>query len=180
MLLALLGFAALDHLLHEVSVHEIRHAWHAMPADQLLLAAALTCTSYLMLTLHDVMALRAIHRPLPYRTAALASFTSYTLSHNLGLSLLTGGSARDRMYSAARLDLGDIARVIALAGATFWGGVIVLSGAMLAWRPEVLAVEGVHLPPDIVRSFGIALLLAIVALLAWTGRRGRISMSEAI
>ena len=42
-----------------------------------------------VLALYDRFALRVIDRTLPWRTYALASFTSYTLSHNLGLSLLT-------------------------------------------------------------------------------------------
>jgi phosphatidylglycerol lysyltransferase len=173
LLLAFAGFAALDHLLHEVSVHDIRHAWNALPISRLLIAAVLTAASYIMLTFYDVMALRAIGRPLPYRTAALASFTSYTLSHNLGLSLLTGGSARYRVYSAAGLEFSDIARVIALTGATFWGSVIILSGAVLSWHPEALAVEGVALPSGIFRLIGIALLAGAAALLIWTGRQGR-------
>ncbi|MDI1294898.1 MAG: YbhN family protein, partial [bacterium] len=142
-LLAGFGLLALSHLLHEVRLRDVRAAWHALPAINLLLAAALTVLSYLTLTLYDVLALRAIGRPLPYRTAALASFTSYTLSHNLGLALLTGGSARYRIYSAAGLGIGDIARVVAIASATFWGGVLTLAGAMLVWRPETLAIDGV-------------------------------------
>ena len=64
-LLAALGFVALDHLLQEVHLHQVRAAWHALPTTGLLAAAALTAISYLTLTLYDVSALRAIGRPLP-------------------------------------------------------------------------------------------------------------------
>ena len=115
-----LGFAALHHLAQTVKFHDVRLAFHAIPSFSLGLALLLTTASYLALTLYDVLALRVIGRPLPWRTAALASFTSYTLSHNLGLALLTGGSARYRIYSPAGLDGSDIARVIAIASAAFW------------------------------------------------------------
>ena len=173
LLLAALGFLALDHLLHEVHLRQVQLAWHMLPTDRLLAAAALTAISYLALTLYDVLALRAIGRPLPYRTAALASFTSYTLSHNLGLSLLTGGSARYRIYVAAGLTLSDIARVVVIASATFWSGVFVLAGAMLVWRPQVMAIGALAESAGMLRGLGIALLLALAGIVAWAGPRGR-------
>ncbi|MBN8831729.1 MAG: bifunctional lysylphosphatidylglycerol flippase/synthetase MprF [Sphingomonadales bacterium] len=174
LLLAFLGFIALDHLLREVRLHDVRAAFRALPAIHLVAAALLTTASYLTLTLYDVFALRSIGRPLPYRTAALASFTSYTLSHNLGLSLLTGGSARYRVYSAAGLSAGDIARVILIASATFWSGVFTLAGAMLCWRPEILTYQGTALSAAFLRALGIALLCAIIAIVIWAGPRGRL------
>ena len=172
LVLAALGLVALTHMLREVRLSDVRHAWHAMPTRALLAAAALTAVSYVTLTLYDVMALRTIGRPLPYRTAALASFTSYTLSHNLGLALLTGGSARFRIYNAAGLSAGEIARVVMVASATFWGGILVLASAMLAVRPEV-ATDILPLSADMLRVTGMAVLLLVAGLLAWAGRKGR-------
>jgi phosphatidylglycerol lysyltransferase len=174
LLLAALGFAALDHLLQDVHLRQVRLAWHALPVAKLLAAAGLTAISYVTLTLYDVMVLRAIGRPLPYRTAALASFTSYTLSHNLGLSLLTGGSARYRIYSAAGLSLSDIARVVMIASATFWSGVFVLAGAMLVWRPHVMAIGALAGPDALWRALGMMLLSAMLILIIWAGRKGRV------
>ncbi|BBD97145.1 bifunctional lysylphosphatidylglycerol flippase/synthetase MprF [Sphingobium amiense] len=172
LMLAALGLIALTHMLREVRLNDVRDAWHLMPARALLAAAVLTTISYGTLTLYDVMALRSIGRPLPYRTAALASFTSYTLSHNLGLALLTGGSARFRIYNAAGLSAGEIARVVVAASATFWGGILVLASAMLAVRPEV-AVRIFPDSPSALRLFGIAALLLVAGLLVWAGRNGR-------
>ena len=92
LVVAALGFTALYHLLHSVRPHAIREAFRAVSNAQIGFALLLTAASYLLLTLYDTGALRVIGRKLPWRTAALASFTSYTLSHNLGLALLTGGS----------------------------------------------------------------------------------------
>ena len=117
-----LGLAMVFHLLSEVHGHDLRGAIRAITPGALAGALALTILSYLSLTLYDHMALRIIGKRIAWRTAALASFCSYTLSHNLGLSLLTGGSARMRIYGAAGLGPGDVARVIASASLSFWGG----------------------------------------------------------
>jgi phosphatidylglycerol lysyltransferase len=123
-----------------------------------------------MLTCYDVLALRIIGRPLPWRTAAIASFTSYTLSHNLGLSLLTGGSARYRIYTAAGLDGPDVARVVGIAGATFWAGIVTVAGAALVLRTEPIELVGVMLPADLAHLIGAAILLLAAALVLLCGR----------
>ncbi|MFZ2982664.1 MAG: YbhN family protein, partial [Sphingobium sp.] len=163
--LAALGFLALDHLLDEVHLRDVRAAWHALSPRQLLLSILLAGVSYLALTLYDVLAVIAIGRPLPYRTAAFASFTSYTLSHNLGLSLLTGGSARYRVYSAAGLGVGDVARVVTIASGTFWGGVITLAALMLAMAPKSISLFGMS--PAGVQIIAVAILVLIVGFIVW-------------
>lgn len=135
---AALGLTALFKLLHSVRPHEIRHAFDALSTGQVGAALALTAASYLMLTLYDRFALQVIGRKLPWRTYALASFTSYTLSHNLGLALLTGGSARYRVYRSAGLNGGEIGSVIALASLGFWIGVILLAGLAAMASTQVL------------------------------------------
>jgi phosphatidylglycerol lysyltransferase len=173
LLLTGLAFAALDHLLGEVRLRDIRAALHALPSGGLLMALGLTVASYVTLTFYDVLALRIVGRPLPYRTAALASFTSYTLSHNLGLSLLTGGSARYRVYSAAGLSAADTARVVAIASITFWTGVFFLAGLMLTVHPAALSLGDIGISSFWLRTTGIVLLSGIVLTMALAGSKGR-------
>ncbi|UKK82880.1 bifunctional lysylphosphatidylglycerol flippase/synthetase MprF [Sphingopyxis sp. BSN-002] len=138
LVVAALGFSALFGLLHSVRPHAIRQAFNALSSMEIAGAIGLTTASYLLLTLYDSAALHVIGRKLPWRTAALASFTSYTLSHNLGLALLTGGSARYRVYRAAGLGGGEIGSVIALASLAFWNGVILLAGIAAATSTHIL------------------------------------------
>jgi phosphatidylglycerol lysyltransferase len=168
-----LAFAALHGLLHEVRWRDVRHAFHAIGAWQIAAALAMTVASYLMLTLYDVLALRIIGRPLPYRTAALASFTSYTLSHNLGFALLTGGSARYRVYSAAGLDTPDIVKVVATASMTFWSGVVVMAGTALAVHQAPLALADLTISTSAQHLIGTAILGATFCVLALLGSRPR-------
>ncbi len=162
---AALGFVALHNLLAEVRWHDVREALRAVGGWQIGAALALTAASYFTLTLYDVVALRIVGRPLPWRTAALASFASYTLSHNLGFALLTGGSARYRVYSAAGLDTPDIVRVIATASVTFWMGVVVMAGAALAVHRGALDLAGAAVPVAVQHGIGIAILLGTAAAL---------------
>lgn len=169
---AALGLVALHGLLAQVHLKDIRHAVHRIAGWRLALALAFTAASYVALTFYDYVALRIVGRPLPWRTAALASFCSYTLSHNLGLSLLTGGSARYRIYTAAGLEAGDIARIIASAGLSFWGGVLVLAGGLMAVHPAEISIMGIALGLPLQRLAGGTILLATLALLFALGRAG--------
>ncbi|MBF9151816.1 bifunctional lysylphosphatidylglycerol flippase/synthetase MprF [Novosphingobium jiangmenense] len=162
--LTALAFVALDRLTHEVRYEDVRTALHALTPLRLAGALAFTAASYLALTFYDFIALRVIGRPLPWRTAALASFTSYTLSHNLGLGLLTGGSARYRIYVAAGLDGPDVARVIALAGATFWAGVVTVAALAMAAGSVPIDLGWTALAPATVQVVGCALLACVVLL----------------
>jgi phosphatidylglycerol lysyltransferase len=171
-----LGFTALNRLTHEISYAQVRAAMAALTARQIALSVAFTTLSYLALTFYDVLALRVIGRPIPWRTAALASFSSYTLSHNLGLALLTGGSARYRIYVAAGLDGPDVARIVAIAGAMFWAGVVTIAGVALLVHTGPLQLASWTVAPGHVRLAGIVVLGVIVALVIAAGRgKGRIS-----
>ncbi len=179
-IVGLLGFEALKLMLQEVHLRDVRGALAAVPAWRIGAALLLTTLSYLALTGYDRIALQAIGRPLPWRISAAGSFTSYTLSHNLGLSLLTGGSARYRIYSQAGLDLGDVAQVGAIAGITFWGGVIGTAGLALVLAPARLAVGDYAIDAGYARLVGIA-LLALIAVVPILRARGvtRIGWGEA-
>lgn len=176
LLLIALGFAALEGLTREIHYADVRAAARALSAQQVALALVFTAGSYLALTFYDVLALRVIGRPLPWRTAALASFTSYTLSHNLGLSLLTGGSARYRVYTAAGLDGIEVARVVALASATFWAGVFAVAGVALLGHSGPVAIAGLTLAATQAHLAG-AIVLALLAALAVTARLTHPSLS---
>ena len=167
------AFAALHELVGTVRVRDVRAAFHAIPDWAIAASALLTVLSYLALTFYDHVALRILGRRIGWRTAALASFCSYTLSHNLGLSLLTGGSARLRIYRAAGLSAGDIARVIASASLAFWGGVFTLAALLMAARPVPLVLGTLSFGAGAERIVGIAGILLIAGLLFVLGRYRR-------
>lgn len=170
--LAAIGFEALRLILTEVHLSDVRGAIAAMPRWRIGAALVLTVASYLALTCYDTIALQVIGRPLRWLIAATASFTSYTISHNLGLALLTGGSARYRVYTTAGLDLGDVARVSAIAGATFWGGILTTGALALLIASSGLALGPVTLAGWEAQGIGAAILAGLVATGMFLRRRG--------
>lgn len=58
-----------------------------------------------------LFALRTIGKKhVPYRIAALSSFTSYSIGHNIGATVFTGGAIRFRIYSDYGLNAIDVAK----------------------------------------------------------------------
>jgi phosphatidylglycerol lysyltransferase len=171
--LAALAAITLRALLRGVHVGDVAVAFSALEPWQVGAALALTALSYAALTFYDVIALHMVGRPLPWRTAALAAFTSYSLSHNLGLSLVTGGSARLRIYGKAGLATADVARIIAIAGATFWGGLFGVAAFAVLVDPAALPFP---LDPWWARAGAAGLLgSGALAIYAGGGRKLRLS-----
>lgn len=152
----LAGFL-LYRTLSRYSFEELVAAVAAIPAARLLGAAGFAAASYLCLTCFDYLALRYVGKPLPYRKAALASFTSLSLGHNIGFAALSSGAIRYRFYSRWGLKAGDIAKVILFCGLTVGVGLAVLGGVALLLRSE-LAQEITGLGRGLVLALGVACL----------------------
>src|ERR1700761_9204503 len=59
------------------------------------LAALCVVGAFCTLTFYDYFALRTIDKHhVPYRIAAMSAFTSYTIGHNIGATVFTGGAVR--------------------------------------------------------------------------------------
>src|SRR5262249_34307058 len=84
----------LYRMLEDLDPEDLVEALKATRAHQLLLAGLFVTAGYFTLTFYDLFALRTIgRRDVPYRIAALAGFTSYSIGHNIGASVFTGGAA---------------------------------------------------------------------------------------
>ncbi|MFL6817961.1 MAG: YbhN family protein [Bradyrhizobium sp.] len=131
-------------------------------------AAALCVTAaFCTLTFYDYFALRSIGKKhVPYRIAALSSFTSYTIGHNIGATVFTGGAIRFRIYSEYGLTAIDVAKICFLSGLTFWLGNLVVLGVGMAWHPWAASATDL-LPPTINRLIGLGCLAAIAAYIVW-------------
>src|SRR4029453_19613915 len=92
----------------------------APPPPVFALAALFVAAGYFTLTFYDLFALRTIGaNHIPYRIAALAGFTSYSIGHNVGASVFTGGAGGYRIYWAWGLDAIGVAKLCLLAGLPF-------------------------------------------------------------
>jgi hypothetical protein len=157
----------LAHLLREVDAERVVGALKAMSPRTIALAGILVAAGYVTLTFYDFFALRTIGRKhVPYRIAALAAFTSYSIGHNLGATVFTGGVVRLRIYSAWGLNVIDIAKIAFVTGLTFWLGNAFILGLSMACAPEVASAVN-QLPPWLNRTIAFAGLATIVGYLLW-------------
>ncbi len=167
-----IAVSALSHLLDGVDWIDIRTALSRIGGQRLLVAGAVTAISYAVLTGYDVVALRIVGKRVRYARAALASFTSYVFSHNFGFALLTGGTARLRIYQPAGLTIGEVAHIMVLTGITFWSGVLLLLGFGLIAQPGTVAVASVAMAYPLHAAIGASSFAILAAVLVMLRRRG--------
>jgi len=134
---------------------------------RIALAALCVVGAFCTLTFYDFFALRTIGRKhVPYRIAALSSFTSYTIGHNIGATVFTGGAIRFRIYSEYGLSAVDVAKICFLSGLTFWLGNTFVLGIGMAWHPGAASAMD-QLPAAINRLVAFGVLGAILAYFVW-------------
>ena len=167
--LLIIGFAitTLVRTLKGVDIGVILVALAEKPLMQIGLAALCVIGAFCTLTFYDFFALRTIgKRHVPYRIAALSSFTSYTIGHNIGATVFTGGAIRFRIYSDYGLTAIDVAKICFLSGLTFWLGNLVVLGFGMAWHPWAASAMDL-LPPSMNRLIAIGCLAGIAAYFVW-------------
>jgi hypothetical protein len=143
--------------------------WH-----RFALAAVFVAGGYFTLTFYDLFALRTIGRPeIPYWAAALAGFTSYSVGHNIGASVFTGGAVRYRLYSAWGLSAIEVAKICFVAGLTFWLGNATVLGLGIAYAPEAATAID-RLPPWLNRIGALGILLVLTLYVVWVWQRPRV------
>src|SRR5437016_4100103 len=87
-LIIAIAIVALYHILQGIEPREVVEALRETDPHSVGLAALFVACGYFTLTFYDLFALRTIAREdIPYRVAALASFTSYAIGHNIGASI---------------------------------------------------------------------------------------------
>src|SRR5258707_10258159 len=157
----------LYHMLRGIDVDEVIEAIRQTDYSSIALAALFVTAGYFTLTFYDLFAVRAIGRPdIPYRVNALAAFTSYSIGHNVGASVFTGGAVRYRIYSAWGLNAIDVAKICFLAGLTFWLGNAAVLGLGICYHPEAAANID-QLPPWLNRIVAIGIIVGLVGYVAW-------------
>jgi glycosyltransferase 2 family protein len=169
-----IAFFVLFRMLQDLDVEEVVDALRSTPPSHIAFAALSVAAAYFTLTFYDLFALRTIGRyDVPYRVAALAAFTSYSIGHNIGASVFTGGAVRYRIYSAWGLSAVDVAKICFVAGLTFWLGNATVLGLGIAYDP--LAATAVdQLPPWLNRIFGVLALVVLGGYVGWVWRKPRL------
>ncbi len=133
----------------------------AIPLSRWGYAIIATLVAYLALAEYDRIALIHLRRKIHWWFVAVTSFTTYSLSHNIGASLVSGTIIRFRAYGSRGLSPGEIGVLVGITTFTFLIGAALIGGVVLILRPEVL--QRYFDVPDWAALTVGAILLAIIA-----------------
>jgi glycosyltransferase 2 family protein len=169
----IIAIIVLFRILRDIEVREVVDAVVTTNKRDIALAALFVAGGYFTLTFYDLFALRTIGRgEVPYRVAALAGFTSYSIGHNIGASVFTGGAVRYRIYSAWGLNAIEVAKICFVAGLTFWLGNATVLGLGIAYAPHAATAVD-QLPAWCNRTLAAVILAVLTLYVIWVWRRPR-------
>lgn len=143
--------------LRGLSLHEVAAALRAISPSGWVLAVLSTLLAYAALAWYDRIALAHLGFRLPWAFISVVSFTTYALSHNVGMSMFSGAMVRYRAYSTKGLTVADIGILVAFCSFTFALGTALLGGFVCLVQPDVVAAL-FRLPVLSVRILGLALI----------------------
>lgn len=173
--LLVLGLAAwgLKKISGQVTLEQVLSEIQSTPAHLIVFAAFSTFLSYVVLVGYDWFATRHLGYKIGWPTLAAASFSSFTMSHTLGVTILTGGTVRYRIYTREGVRPADIAMIILLCGWTFWLGIIFVAGLGLIVSPTLAQPIREWVPPQLEEFTGALFLGGVLAytILAASWRR---------
>ncbi len=163
--LVVLALAAwgLKKISGQVTLADVMAEIEATPLHLISFAAFSTFLSYVVLVGYDWFATRHLgYNDIGWPTLAAASFSSFTMSHTLGVTILTGGTVRYRIYTRAGVKPADIAMIILLCGWTFWLGIIFVAGIGLIVSPGLAEPIREWVPQGLEEWTGALLLGGVV------------------
>lgn len=152
-------------------------AFRAIPPTHYFLALVCTFVAYAALAFYDRIALLHLGvKNISWRFIAACSFTTYALSHNIGASVVSGAMVRYRGYTSKGLTAAQIAVLVAITALTFVLGEVLVGGAVLTVRPQVLSQLGDFLPSFLAnaataRIVGAACIVAVAFYVAGSAAR---------
>lgn len=161
-----LGLYALYRLLKPVDPAEIAAQIRATPPAALAAALAATVVGYVSLIFYDWFGLRFIGKRLSVGVVALGGFLGYAFGNTVGVSVVSGGAVRYRIYSAAGLNAFEVAAVSGYIALALGTGLTLVGLAALAVNPGAI---GDLLPysPAVIRVVAAALAALSVAFIVW-------------
>lgn len=156
-----LGLWALQKLLAPVNLGDVIAQIHATAWSTITLALICTLCGYLALAGYDWSALRYIGKPLPLPVVLTGGLMAYAFGNTIGLSAVSGGAVRWRVYSRLGLDGYDVAAVSTFAAVSFGMAATLVGLVALAAHPGALA-SILPFGAGSVRLAALAAILAIV------------------
>ncbi len=164
------GLYAVSRLLADVDLSDVLAQVRATSVLVLVLASLATLGGYLCLVGYDWSGLRYIGKPLPVSVTITGGLMAYAFGNTIGLSAVSGGAVRYRIYSGFGLDAYDVAAVSTFAAVSYGVAATLVGLGAVAVFPEVVGNIS-PLPPSALRWAAIGLILGTVVPLMVAGAR---------
>ncbi|WP_095149026.1 bifunctional lysylphosphatidylglycerol flippase/synthetase MprF [Pseudomonas sp. Irchel s3a18] len=164
LLLFAIALIACRHLLSELDLYALHDSILQVPQPALLGALGATIIGFMVLLGYEWSATRYAGVTLPARTLFLGGFTAFAIGNAIGLSLLSGGSVRYRLYARHGLGAAEVARMTLFASLSL--GCALPPLAALATLSNLPAASvALHVSQPVLAAIAIAVLL-LCAILA--------------
>ena len=115
LLLFAIALIACRHLLSELDLYALHDSILEVPQPALMGALAATVVGFIILLGYEWSASRYAGVSLAPRELALGGFTAFAIGNAIGLSMLSGGSVRYRLYARHGLGAAEVARMTLFA-----------------------------------------------------------------
>ena len=170
--LLLFGLALLAcwHLVREINPDQVRDSLAAVPPRALFAAMLATVLGFLLMLAYEWSASRYADVRLPASTLALGGFCAFAIGNAVGLSALSGGSVRYRLYTRNGLGAGDVARMSLFASLSLGISLPILA-ALAALFDLADASAALRLPAPLLALLALAVLLAALTLVLLLARK---------
>ncbi|MFT0867261.1 bifunctional lysylphosphatidylglycerol flippase/synthetase MprF [Pseudomonas sp. CAM1A] len=170
LLLFAMGLIACRHLLSELDIYALHDAMLSVPTQSLFGALLATLAGFVILLGYEWSASRYAAVQLPPRTLVLGGFSAFAIGNAIGLSMLSGGSVRYRLYARQGLGAAEVARMTVFASLSL-GCALPPLAALATLSDLPAAATALRLPAPLLGGIAIAVLVAAAALVMGLYRR---------
>ena len=158
LLLFAIALIACRHLLSELDLYALHDSILEVPKPALLGALGATIAGFIILLGYEWSASRYAGVNLPARTLAMGGFTAFAIGNAIGLSLLSGGSVRYRLYARHGIGASDVAHMTLFASLSL-GCALPPLAALATLSNLPAASAALRLPASLLGGIAIAVLL---------------------
>ncbi|MFK8330217.1 bifunctional lysylphosphatidylglycerol flippase/synthetase MprF [Pseudomonas sp. BJa5] len=172
LLLFSLALIACRHLLSELDIYALHDSLLSVPPAALAGALLATLAGFVVLLGYEWSASRYAGVQLPPRTLVMGGFSAFAIGNAIGLSLLSGGSVRYRLYARQGVGAAEVARMTLFASLSL-GCALPPLAALATLSNLPAAAAALHVPPALLASIALV-VLALAAVLVYGLYRRRL------
>lgn len=158
------------HLLSNLDAQSLRSALFEVPNQALIGAVLATVLGFICLLGYEWSAAHYAQVQLPAKAIGYGGFCAFAVGNALGMSLLTGGGVRYRLYSPYNLGAADIARMTLFASLSL-GCALPLLAALASLINLPSAARALHSTPLLIGSIASLVVAGYVFVSLWLWRK---------